>query len=219
MIQPRPTKRGRFKWILLSLALILAAIIYRALLVHPAFDPDRVARAETEMWKAYYAGNQAKLAVELMTLFRHEYGLSLPEAARIGKLYAQAAIKFQAAQGNYEQAALPDLIQAYTELKRASNAAYDAEAAARAELAWWVARRTPGQNSAEQVGKKITALYVLLYGQNDPSLQSSGLLRARAATLRDAGVQTPDWAQVEDLLRQSYRALQGVSLAPAQASQ
>jgi hypothetical protein len=217
MIRPRTAKRGRFKWILLSLVLILAVIIYRALFAHPAFDPDKVARAETEMWKAYYAGNQTKLAVELMTLFRNEYGLSLTEAGRIGKLYAQAAIKFQPAQGNYDQTVLPDLIQAYAELKRDSNAGYDAEAAARAELAWWVARRTPGQNSAEQVGEKITALYVLLYGRNDPSLQSSGLLRARAATLRDAGGQEPDWAQVEDLLRQSYRALQEVRRAPTPA--
>lgn len=199
------------------MVLILVVIVYRTLFAHPAFNPDKVAHAETEMWKAYYTGNQTKLAVELMSLFRNEYGLSLPEAARIGKLYTQAAIKFQAAQGDYDRAALPDLIQAYTALKRASNASYDAEAAARAELAWWVARRTPGQNSAEQVGRKITALYVLLYGHNDASLQSSGLLRARAATLRDVGGQEPDWAQVEDLLRQSYRALQGARRAPTPA--
>jgi hypothetical protein len=217
MRQSPQKKRGFFRGILLALVLALGVIGYRIFFVHPAFNPDKVAHAETEMWKAYYAGNQTKLAVELMSLFRNEYGLSLPEAARIGKLYAEAARKFQAAQGNYDQAALPDLIQAYTALKRASNAAYDAEAAARAELAWWVARRTPGQNSAEQVGRKITALYVLLYGHNEASLQSSSLLRARAAALRDVGGQEPDWTQVEDLLRQSYRALQEAHRAPTTA--
>jgi hypothetical protein len=61
------------------------------------------------------------------------------------------------------------------------------------------------------VGQKIGELYVLLYGRNDSSLQSSALLRAQAAVLRDAGGQEPDWARIEALLQQSYRALQQIN--------
>jgi len=203
---PRPKPR-RLKWILLAVLLILGGIGFRFVFAHPGFNPDKVAHAETEMWRGYYAGKKNKVAIELVLLLRRQHGLSLPDATRIGNLYAQAAMKFAGAQGDYNSLVLPDLVQAYTLLKETSKAAYDVDAVAKAELAWWVARRTPGQDSAEQVGQKITRLYVLLYGRNDPSLQSSGLLRAQAAALRDAGGRNPDWAQVEALLQQSYRAL------------
>jgi len=204
----RTKRRGFLTWILLVVLLALVVIAYRILFAHPSFSPDKVAHAETEMWRAYYSNGKTKLALELVSMFRNQYGLSLPEATRIGKLYAQAAMKFRDSQGNYAQTTLPDLIEAYQLLKRASGASYDAEAAARAELAWWVTRRTPRQNSPEQVGRRIAELYVLLYGRDNPSLHSSGLLRAKAAALRDAGGREPDWAQVEALLQQSYRALQ-----------
>lgn len=200
-------KARRIKWILLSVLLILTFITYRVVFAHPRFNPDKVAHAETEMWRGYYAGKKTKVAMELVWLLRNQYGLSLPEATRIGNLYAQSAMKFASAQGDYSSIVLPDLIQAYTRLKETSKASYDIDAVAKAELAWWVARRTPGQDSPEQVGQKITQLYVLLYGLNHPSLQSSGLLRAQAAALRDAGGSNPNWPQVEALLQQSYRAL------------
>jgi len=207
-IAPKVTrKRGLSLWILLSLLVIFVVFACRFLFVHPAFDPDKVAHAETEMWQAYYAGNKTRLAANLVSLFRNQFGLSLPGVTRVGRLYAEAAMKFRGAQGSYDRIVLPDLIQAYAVLKRASDGSFDAEAAARAELAWWVARRTRGQNSAEQVGRKIAELYIVLYGHDDASLQTSGLLRAKAAALRDAGGNDADWTQVEALLQQSYRAL------------
>jgi len=207
MSSPPQKQRGSSQWILWLALLFLAFISYR-IFVHPAFNPNRVAQAETEMWRAYYDDNQTKLGYELVALFRNQYGLSLPEAAKIGKLYAQAAMKFRVAPGNYDTLVLPDLTEAYGLLKQATRASYDPEAAARAELAWWVARRMPGQNSPEQVGKKIAELYAVLYGREDPAFEKSGLLRAQAAALRDAGGQEPDWGRVEALLQQSYTALQ-----------
>lgn len=81
------------------------------------------------------------------------------------------------------------------------------DAVARAELGWWVARRTPGRNSPAQVGAEIANLYALLYGKTNPNLQKAGLLRAKAAYLRDQGGNSPDWQEVERLLRESYEAL------------
>jgi len=206
MRPPPPAKRGSMRWILWLLVLVAAFFSYRVFF-HPAFNPKRVAHAETEMWRAYYNHDQARLGYELALLFRNQYGLSLPTAVHIAKQYVQAAMKFQAAANNYDAIVLPDLTEAYRLLKQATRASYDPEAAARAELAWWVARRTPGQNSPEQVGKKIAELYAVLHGRSDPAFETSGLLRARAAALRDAGGQAPDWNQIEALLQQSYAAL------------
>ena len=75
---------------------------------------------------------------------------------------------------------------------------------ARAELAWWVARRTQGQNSAEQVGKLIAREYELLYDVPSQQLFTAGFLRAQAGALRDAQAQSPDWYEIARLLQQSY---------------
>jgi hypothetical protein len=71
-------------------------------------------------------------------------------------------------------------------------------------LAWWVARRQPGRNSAEQVGKLIAHEYELLYDVPSELLFTSGFLRAQAGALRDAQSQAPDWNEIARLLQQSY---------------
>ena len=50
---------------------------------------------------------------------------------------------------------MPDLEAAYSTARDWLDAGFDPPAVARAELAWWVARRIPGQNSVEQVGGLI----------------------------------------------------------------
>jgi hypothetical protein len=102
---------------------------------------------------------------------------------------------------------LPDLEAAFGELRRVTKRPFDPKQAARAELAWWVARRTPGQDSAQQVGQGIGQVYAILYGQDRPGFEEAGVLRAEAGRLRDQGGAACDWQQVETLLQQSYRVL------------
>jgi len=102
---------------------------------------------------------------------------------------------------------LPDLIAAYTIERDWLHAGFDPVAVARAELAWWVARRVPGQNSAEQVGALIADENALLYEVPRDRVLEASTVRARAGKLRDDGGAQADWATVSDLLHQSYRAL------------
>ena len=67
---------------------------------------------------------------------------------------ARAAATFGDLRGGYD-VVLPDLEAAYVKAKSWTQAEFDPRAVARAELAWWVARRVPGQNSAEQIGGLI----------------------------------------------------------------
>ena len=199
--------RRHLKWILLAALVVAAGLGLRFVLGRPAFDPDKVARAEAQMWQAYYTDNRVQLALELITLLRTQHGLSLPEAKTIGELLVESAMKFRAARGDYERVALPELTEAYRRIRRATGASFDPETVARAELAWWIARRTPGQNSVERVGEKIADLYSVLYGSDHPSFVTAGLLRAEAAALRAAEGREVDWDRVEDLLRESYREI------------
>ncbi len=102
---------------------------------------------------------------------------------------------------------LPDLEAAYARAKSWTGASFDAKAVARAELAWWVARRVPGRNSPEQIGSLIADEYALLYETSPAAVQAAALLRAQAGAIRDAQASQPDWDRIARLLRASYREL------------
>jgi hypothetical protein len=102
---------------------------------------------------------------------------------------------------------LPDLEHAYAIERDWLRASFNPAKVARAELAWWVARRTDGQNSPENVGGLIADENAMLYGVPRDRVLDASVFRARAGRLRDEGGEHADWATVSSLLHQSYRAL------------
>lgn len=172
------------------------------------FDPDRIAAAEARMWKAYYDRNIQQVGFELIEVLLEQFHLSFPDALAVAADLSSAALAFQSTRGDYPTQVLPGLKSAYGRLKDLTQDTWDAEAAARAELGWWVKRRTPGHNNPEEVGRSIAHLYKILYGKSNKDIERAGLLRARAASLRDTG---RDWPKVQSLLQESYRSLfQGI---------
>ncbi len=196
--------------------LILIGILCLSLTALPTAWPDtrveidsvKVAAAETNMWRAYYSGNLTILRTELINLLRGQFGLSHVDALVVGAHFSSAAMTFESTRGNYKQTVLPDLVLAYSQLKDKLVADFDPEEAARAELDWWAARRTPGKDSPEAVGRLIAHLYAVVFGGNRSMFESAGLLRAQAAHLRDRGGAQCDWEKVESLLLDSYQDLQ-----------
>lgn len=168
---------------------------------------DAIAAAETRMWKAYYKRDAIALGLELAALLRSQFGLSYLQSIEVAKEMGSSAMKFQEGGGGDYSEALPELELAYGRLQALSGRSFDPREAARAELAWWVARRTPGDNSVEEVGGKIAELYAVLYGSSAPEFAEAGLLRAQAGRIRDLGGADCDWKEVEKLLRESYRVL------------
>lgn len=198
---------------LLIVLAILAAFASAFVLTPPAgprsirqFDAARLADLEVRMWQAYYAKERTRLFTLLVSLLRQQYRYSWATATMEGFHLARAAATFAELRGNYE-VVLPDLEAAYAKAKSWTHAAYDPRAVARAELAWWVARRVPGQNSPEQIGALIADEYALLYETTPAVVAEAALLRAQAAALRDQQAAAPDWARISRLLLQSYREL------------
>ena len=188
---------------------ILCAVGSRALSEIPPLDPDKIAAAETRMWQAYYARDLQRLHSETAALLRAQFRIPPADAERIARSLVGAAMKFAVGGTNYEQIVLPDLEMAYLQLRALLKLSFDPREAARAELAWWVARRTPGRDNPEVVGKEIARLYSIIYGAERPGFLEAGILRAEAAQLRDRGGPNGDWKKVEGLLRRSYRVLAG----------
>ena len=171
-----------------------------------AFDPDRMADLELDMWQAYYARQRVRLFRDLVIPLHEQNRYPWAKAAAAGFRLARAAATFAEARSDYERV-LPDLERAYATARDWTHAAFDPAAVARAELAWWVARRVPGQDSPEQVGGLIADENALLYGVPRERVLAASVLRARAGRLRDEGGDRADWVEVSRLLHQSYREL------------
>ena len=184
---------------IIAVAIFLAIWCLQFTFSRPTFNAEKIAHLETQMWQSYYSGDKIELGLQLVALLRSQYGLSLLEAKNIGELLASSAMKFHTTHSDYEIVVLPDLIKAYALIQKATRVPFDPNKVARAELAWWVARRTPGHNSTKQVGAKITELYVVIYGHNSNAFTNAGQLRAQAALILDA-----DWKLIEDILCQAY---------------
>ena len=170
-------------------------------------DPNAIAAAETRMWQAYYAADPVRLHGELVMLLRSQFKASPEEANAVAQRLVMAAWKFETSADNYEALVLPDLEAAFDQIRQLTKRSFDPKEAAKAELAWWVARRTPGQDSPQQVGQKIGAVYAILYGSDEPGFTEAGILRAEAGKLRDSQGPACDWRQVEALLQRSYQTL------------
>src|SRR5262245_3706115 len=170
------------------------------------FEPVRLADLEVGMWQAYYAKQRFRLFSLLVTMLHEQYRYSWATATVEAFHLARAAATFGDLRGGYD-VVLPDLEAAYTTARSWLRAGFDPREVARAELAWWVARRIPGQNSPQQVGALMAEAYALLYETSRESVARAALLRAEAGALRDAQAAQPDWETIRQLLRQSYRDL------------
>jgi hypothetical protein len=170
------------------------------------FDPGRLADLEVRMWQSYYAKERLRLFGLLVTMLHEQYRYSWATAGVEGFHLARAAARFGDLRDDYD-VVLPDLEAAYARARSWTGASFDANAVAKAELAWWVARRVPGRNSPEQIGELIADEYALLYETSPAVVQSAALLRAQAGAIRDAEAASPDWDRIARLLRQSYREL------------
>ena len=171
-----------------------------------AFDPDRLADLEVDMWRAYYEKEKVALFKSLLIALREQFRYPWAKSARAGYHLAKAASDFGKASGNYERV-LPDLQIAYTISREWTGANFDPAQVARAELDWWVARREPSQRDPANVGRLISVVYAKFYEVPEEKVKEAGLLRARAADLRDRGGVNPNWGEVSRLLHESYRSL------------
>jgi hypothetical protein len=209
MARNRRARRG----VLLVIVLAIGATAYAGFIHTPPgprslreFDPDRMAQLELDMWQAYYLKERLRLFRGLVTMLHEQYRYTWAKATQAAFFLARGASRFGDSTENYDRVR-PDLERAYAIARDWTGSRFNAAAVARAELAWWTARRVPGQDGAEHVGALIGEEYALLYDVPPERVAQAAVLRARAARLRDDGGDQADWPAVEDLLRQSYRTL------------
>jgi hypothetical protein len=205
------TERRGFRWLTAAFLLGLAAYVFWPRDAHlRLFDPARVARLETRMWRSYYEQRYAALFADLYTLNREDYGFSPADSLAIAWYAAQAARTFQPTRSRAEaQSALPLLERYYAVLRRRGGETFDAREAALLELNWWQLRRENAPPPA--YGAVIVQTTSAVFHADNADVRRAGLLRAQMMSYRDerrdGSMQESDWAHVESELVRSYEAL------------
>ena len=184
------------------------------------FDPDAVARLETDAWRSYYELRWLRLFGEMGQLLRTQYGLPFLRSNVVAFHATRAAFVFKRGHGrpDYERA-LPSLVRYYAAIRRGSDIPFDVQRAARLELEWWIVHREREQRAAEDVARALAELQAEIYRTPVEGLMEHARLRAQAMVIRDtqarAGrVSEADWARIGELLRGSWRALHDAVNAP-----
>jgi hypothetical protein len=181
-----------------------------------AFDPDEVARLETDMWRSYYDRRRLPLFGQLVALLRGQFRLSPVRSLATAFLAARAAAVFQVGRdhANYQRA-LPYLERYYAAILAVSDTPFDAARAARLELDWWIVHRETAEQARGpgELERALAELAAELYQVPAERLGVHAERRAEAMTIRDrraqepAGVAEADWDRVQSLLRLAWRAL------------
>jgi hypothetical protein len=216
----RVSKRTRkilIRTIALVLTLLICGVLYDLYFPRTArmreFDPDEVARLETAMWRSYYQKQRVQLFNQLSELLRTQYHMPLVRSNQVAYYGANAAFTFKQGKGrpDYEKA-LPDLVRFYGAIRKMSDIPFDVDRVSRLELEWWIIHRERARHPPGDLEKALAELQAEIYQVPVDRLLKHGRLRAEAMTIRDTkaesgGVTEADWAQINELLRRSWRSL------------
>jgi len=218
-ITPRRTRKGR-RLLFIIAALVVAVAAWVAYDLYAPrrtslrdFDPDEVARLETDMWRSYYSRQRVRLFTQMSELLRTQYRLPLWRSNAVAYRAAKAAFVFKdgRSRADYERA-LPDLFSYYKSIREVSDTDFDPERAARLELEWWIVHRERATHPPGDLDRALADLASEIYRVPADKLMEHARLRAEAMTIRDSkaehgGVTEEDWKRIDELLHDSWRSL------------
>ena len=211
-------KPRRARWVILIVLVILLAWLGFDLYGprHHSlrdFDPNEIARLETDMWRSYYAKERVKLFNQMAELLRTQYGMPLATSNAVAYQAAKAAFVFKEGKKreDYEKA-LPNLVRFYQAVHDGADIDFDVQKAAKLELEWWIIHRQRNKYSANDLDRALAELPAELYRVPVDRLMEHARLREEAMTIRDkkaeeGGLTEADWAKINELLRGSWQSL------------
>lgn len=177
------------------------------------FDPNEIARLETDMWRSYYAKQRVKLFNQMAELLRTQYGMPFATSNAVAYQAAKAAFVFKEGKKreDYEKA-LPNLVKFYQAVRDGADVEFDVQKVARLELEWWIIHRQRAKYTSAELDRALAELPAELYRVPVDRLMEHARLREEAMTIRDkkaeeGGVTEADWAKINELLRASWQSL------------
>jgi hypothetical protein len=188
------------------------------------FDPAKVARLETAMWRSYYTRRPAALFMQLSEALRGQYGMPFWRSGLAALYAARAAVTFQKGHNRSEYArALPDLERYYGLIRRGSKSPFDVAGAAGQELEWWIVHRERAGRPAGDLERALAELQAGVYGRPAGDFSEHARARAEAMSIRDStaaggGTGEKDWMRIRALLESSWGSLHAAVRRPMETA-
>jgi hypothetical protein len=177
------------------------------------FDPDHVAKLETEGWRAYYDKRWLRVLYLTERTTATEFHVPVPLSALGAYHVTRAAIAFKPLDNDFP--ATRGALESYYRLVRAwSGLTFDPREVADLELRYWeVHRRLSGAPDHAELEDVLTRLHAATFGIASERARESAEWRTKAAmtvdeiTGRRSKDVEADWRLLEDQLRRCYRSL------------
>src|SRR5438552_4256540 len=128
------------------------------------FDPAKVARLETGMWRSYYERRPINTFNQFAEALRTQFHLPVLRSIAIAYRASAAAFTFKAGHSrpDYEKA-LPDLIRFYVSVREAGDIHFDPVRAAKFELEWWIIHRERDRHPPSDLVNALAELQAEIY--------------------------------------------------------
>jgi hypothetical protein len=169
-----------------------------------AFDPDKLAVYQLEVFEAYDKGADFGLFVAYTKLLREQNRYTWFKAADTGFHMARVSSALRNVHSHYEQL-LPDLEYVYTVERDWLKADFNPAAVAQAHLTAWVSAKAQVPNTLDVVANSLATRDALRFKTSESATMGAAALYARAEALRDQ--EQTDWPTVFALLTDASRSL------------
>ena len=177
------------------------------------FDPNEVARLDTEMWRSYYDRKPLQLFFQLSELMRKQFHFPLLRSHAAAFRASKAAFVFKDGHDRttYKRA-LPDLVSYFGAIRTISTTPFDQRRTAELELEWWIVHRQRLRHAGGDLERALAEAAAELYRVPPKTMREYARERAKAMAIRDTkaaagGVTEEDWRKIEERLRVSWRSL------------
>ena len=190
-------------------------------------DPDSISFCEAAGWAAYYVRDWPRVLRLMVRLNRAQFAMGWGDAGAAALDTVRAAAAF-APVANDLAATRHHLTRYFARARRAAGIGADAATLADLELDYWVVHRELANrrkaNRADDdlapLVESLARLHAAIFDSTPERMQTSAALRALAAARVDritGGYSDDvgaDWACIQRLLRDAYRAVQLVGERP-----
>ncbi|UFH56258.1 hypothetical protein [Spirosoma sp. KNUC1025] len=217
----------KWKILLLAVLLLISWILVDLFIPRKVdlrqFNPNEMARLDTDMWRSYYERKPLKLFWQSAELVRTHVRAPFWQSFVIAYHAARAAFIFKDGQTRTDyNRALPDLEKFYAGIDQLSEQPINVTQAAQNELEWWVIRRERDQHPPVEWANLQARITADLYRIPVKNCAQYGLLRTEAMLFRDQrgkAITNADWQRIRRLLNQSWQSLsEAVMTTPDKSS-
>jgi hypothetical protein len=177
-------------------------------------NPERVAYAETNGWRAYYERNWLKVLQLIVSLCQEQFHIPFPMSLQAAYYTTRASAAWVPEDHDIEKVQRY-LKKFYRIARRYSGLQFDVERVAALELQYFdVHRRLVGQEDKSEFIQTMIELHSAIFGLTPEQARESAELRVEASntvdliTSKRSTNEAADWAKLEEYLRQCYASIQ-----------